>query len=181
MKIHDSCNRSYRHSLQHMHHVSINTKPISEDRASDSFLTYEGETASVLSSGHPADVELDAKHVLDFMLNLNQSELMKGWKCIDKQYEEKINVEAEVEPLLRHYVKCYVEYKLPYFISLTEDQGYATKTVEIAEELKRCLLAVLVKYEIPSKHQFVTAEWFVEHFQSMLKQINTNDNRTSKA
>ena len=167
MKMHDSCDRR---SVRR--HSNVDKKQILEKIAD---IGDDDDVASIRSTSS-IDLDLNTEVIIDFILNLTQSELIDGWNNIDKMDKHKLSLITDVDKLLTYYINCFIEYKLPDFESGTEDHRYSVKSVMIVQEIKDLLQPILEHNGILSNTEYITFVWFNDNFREYLRQIEMNEN-----
>ena len=164
MKMHDSCDRR---SIRKHHNVEKKQKL---ERITD---CGDDEVASL--SSRSIDLDLNTENMIDFILNLSESELIDGWNNIDKMDKHKLSLITDVDKLLTYYINFYIESKLPDFESGTEDHRYSVKSVAIVGEIKDLLQPILEHNGISTDTEYITFEWFNNNFKEYLRQIEMNE------
>mmetsp|Transcript_64589 Transcript_64589/g.58035 ORF Transcript_64589/g.58035 Transcript_64589/m.58035 type:complete len:193 (+) Transcript_64589:13-591(+) len=174
MKMHDSCDRR---SVRKHSNVDKPQKLERITDCGDDDVEQSQDIASVhsLSSKRSIDLDLNAEVIIDFILNLSESELINGWNNIDKMHKHKLSLITDVDKLLTYYINCYIESKLPQFESGTEDHRYSVKSVVIVQEIKDLLQPILEHNGISRDTEYITFEWFNTNFKEYLRQIEMNE------
>lgn len=165
MKIHDSCDRR---SIQRHSNTEIR-------QTLEKITDYGDDDIRSLSSKRSIDLELNTEFIINFILNLSESELIDGWNNIDKMDKHKLSLLTDVDKLLIYYINFYIESKLPEFESGTEDHRYSVKSVVIVGEIKDLLQPVLEHNGVSRDTEYITFEWFNSNFKDYLRQIETNE------
>eukprot|EP00483_Globobulimina_turgida_P000255 UN00255 len=187
MKTHASCNRGFR--ICDSARIYKERKNKFNNLVNDLFIQMDEDgmdsasvtSMSCMSSISPLtgiEFELNTMIIIEYVVNLNESELLNGWNSIDKKFKDKISIRNDFSKLLSYFIAQYVTHRA-HKIALPNVmiEEYSSKVGKIISELRDLWQSILMSncvnnYNINANTEYVTKQWFIENFQQYMEQIN---------
>ena len=116
-------------------------------------------------------LEISAVVVIDYIISLNESELIEAWNEIDKNKNNTINIDRELKKLFIKFIDNYIASKISDYNKNTNHK-YATISIQVARGIAEDFESTMSTHDINLYEiSEITKSFYLENFQKYLREI----------